>query len=426
MANRIATHILKNSNVLNRTLPSTIFQGEPLVNTADGIVYFSGNSASTSGWTPAGTNTGFFEVGSNLYDLKLRNRITKYEGFEGASLVGKFLSGTTSGFTLANISSILGVDTYVTGFTYSPTTNTITLSQNIGQPDRTVTITSMTGLSITGTLSATTILTPSVNINSNGITATTISATTYQNVAHNSTTGLQGGSPGEYYHLTASQQTRVLNLIYSGQVTTFSIAPTTAERGVSTSVTATYRMIAGDDIYTGATINPLGYVLYPNFTDGVTRTTGFTQAASASTTTYTLNYGFTRNGVGTAATATASFTTYLPQWYGVNAAFSAATNYSAVNALSLTKLVQPSASITTTAITATNQYIWFISNKTNAIITASGFGLNISALNVEDGVSDMYQKSFNLTLADGVTVGTLYTYISRQPKTITGIIYTIA
>ena len=102
MANRIATHILKNSNVLSRTLPSTIFQGEPLVNTADGIVYFSGNSQSIAGWTPAGTNAGFFEVGSNLYDLQLRNRITKYEGLSGSSLVGKFLSGTTSGFTLAN------------------------------------------------------------------------------------------------------------------------------------------------------------------------------------------------------------------------------------------------------------------------------------------------------------------------------------
>lgn len=39
------------------------------------------------------------------------------------------------------------VDTYVTGFTYSPITNTITLSQNAGQEDKIITITGMSNLS---------------------------------------------------------------------------------------------------------------------------------------------------------------------------------------------------------------------------------------------------------------------------------------
>ena len=259
----------------------------------------------------------------------------------------------------------------------------------------------------------------------NGVTASTISATTYANVAHNSTTGLQGGSVGEYYHLTASQNSRVLNLIYSGQVTTFSISPTTAERGTATTVTASYRMIAGDDIYTGATINPLGFNLYPTFTDGAARTTAFTQSTSANTTTFTLNYGFTRNGVGSATTSTATFTTFLPQWCGVNVAFSAATNYAAVSALGLTKIVSSSA-VQTMTPTASNQYIWFISNKSNAVVTQTNFPTSVSLLNIEDGVSDFYLKTFTITLADGVTTGSLFTYITRLPKALSGITYAIS
>ena len=337
-----------------------------------------------------------------------------------ATLIGKTIYfdriDMLSAYT-ADLSSFITTDIYVTGGTYS--NGIATFKNNSGGTFSVTGFSTSTATAFTGgTVTGATIFT-------NGLTANTISATTYQNVAHSGTTGLQGGTTNEYYHLTASQQSRVLNLIYSGQATTFSISPTTWERGTATTVTATYKMAAGDDIYTGATINPLGYNLYPNFTDGTTRTTGFTQAASASTTTYTLNYGYTRNGIGNAATATATFTTYLPQWYGVNAAFSAATNYAAVNALGLTKVIQLSASITTPEITTTNKFVWFISNKSGATITANGFNVGVSPLNVEDG-SEMNQKSFTMTLANGVTSGTLYSYISKAPKIIAGITYTIS
>ncbi len=125
MATRSTIHVLKNSNIVNRPLPSYLLQGEPIVNTADGILYFSGITTSTTEWTPAGTGSSanFFEVGSNLYDLRLRNQITKYQGQSGSGLVGKFLSGTTSGFILADISNIQGVDRYVTGSTLTSATN---------------------------------------------------------------------------------------------------------------------------------------------------------------------------------------------------------------------------------------------------------------------------------------------------------------
>ena len=94
MAIRNTTHVLKNSDIVNRPLPVSLLKGEPIVNTADGILYFSGVTTSTSEWTPAGTGTtaNFFEVGSNLYDLKIRNQITSYNN----------LTNLSGGFPLKN------------------------------------------------------------------------------------------------------------------------------------------------------------------------------------------------------------------------------------------------------------------------------------------------------------------------------------
>lgn len=115
--------------IKNNTVPSapfsgaTLLKGEAIVNTADGILMFSGITSSSSNWTPAGTggNANFFEVGSNLYDLKIRNKIVSYSGL--TNLSGKFLSGSTDGFVLSDISNIQGVDRYVTGSTLTSATN---------------------------------------------------------------------------------------------------------------------------------------------------------------------------------------------------------------------------------------------------------------------------------------------------------------
>jgi hypothetical protein len=130
MAKRNTTHIIKNSNIVNRPLPISLLLGEPIINTAEGILLFSGNSMSTNNWTPLNTNPTFFEVGSNLYDIKLRNKIISYQNISGSGLVGKFLSGSTNGFELADISSIVGVDTYSTGGTYS--NGTLIINNNNG------------------------------------------------------------------------------------------------------------------------------------------------------------------------------------------------------------------------------------------------------------------------------------------------------
>jgi hypothetical protein len=152
MAIRNTTFIIKNSDIVNKPLPSSLLGGEPIVNTADGIMYFSGVTQSTSEWTPAGTgNTAnFFEVGSNLYDLQLRNKITKYQNTSGSGLIGKFLSGTTNGFVLADITDIAAsTDSYTTGATWSP--NTLNIELNNGKPTVTVTIDSFNNVNLYGT-----------------------------------------------------------------------------------------------------------------------------------------------------------------------------------------------------------------------------------------------------------------------------------
>lgn len=125
MAIRNTIHVLKNTTAVGQTLPSSgVLQGEPLINLGDGIMFFTGSTSGVPTWVQSNNPTpGYFEVGSNLYQLKIRDKIISYDGL--TNLTGKFLSGTTSGFTVADISSIQGVDTYVTGgtLTTSATTN---------------------------------------------------------------------------------------------------------------------------------------------------------------------------------------------------------------------------------------------------------------------------------------------------------------
>lgn len=149
MATRNAIHILKNTLFPSQALPSSAYYGEPLVNLGDGIMFFSGGTSGSPTWVPSNNNPAYFEVGSNLYDLKIRNQITHYNGL--SNLAGKFLSGTTSGFVLADISSIQGIttDTYVTGFTYN-NANVITLSQNQGQAPITVNIGTLASIIVNG------------------------------------------------------------------------------------------------------------------------------------------------------------------------------------------------------------------------------------------------------------------------------------
>jgi len=183
MATRQATLIIKNNSIPNAPFSgATLLKGEAIVNTADGIMMFSGVTSSTPEWTQAGTgaNATFFEVGSNLYDLKIRNQITSYSGV--TNLSGKFLSGTTTGFVLNDISNITGVDTYITGFTYND--NTFTIADNSGSTFD-ANFNTVTGLTINGDLTVT------GNTNVNSLSANTL---TVSGVSITGDTYVSGGT----------------------------------------------------------------------------------------------------------------------------------------------------------------------------------------------------------------------------------------
>lgn len=297
MATRNTTHVLKNSDIVNRPLPGSLFKGEPIINTADGILYFSGVTTSTSEWTAAGTGTtaNFFEVGSNLYDLKLRNQITKYQGTSGSGLISKFLSGTSTGFVLADITAISGINTYVTGFTYG--NNVFTIQQNNGQSELTALINTMTGLTVNGTLSATTVNGNTVNINNLTVTG----SATYNQTAT---------SPNDivnYSTLTSYTQTTdvyVTGSTYSGSVDSSNSTTHTLSYH-ATPLGGPYTLTGEDTYTTGGTYDNNTTTITFKRNDGTsgytvdlstidvndTYVTGFTYSPSTSTFTIKQNQG---------------------------------------------------------------------------------------------------------------------------------------
>lgn len=177
MATRRTIYKLKSNQTNNGALPTSGVQmGEPLVNLFNGVVFFSGTTGGnyTPFVDPSNVTSGgtYFEVGSNLYNLQLRNRITSYQG--QTNLSGKFLSGTTTGFVLADISALDTVDTYVTGATWSP--NTLTIGRNQGEPNIPVTIDTFSNINLYGTTNVNGNLTVTGTSSLQGVTATNINA----------------------------------------------------------------------------------------------------------------------------------------------------------------------------------------------------------------------------------------------------------
>jgi hypothetical protein len=291
MANRSTRFLLKNSTTSGSTLPLTALKGEPLVNLYEGIMYFSGISGGN--FTTGNTNTDFFEVGSKLTNLKLKNRLTEYESVSGSGLVGKFLSGTTDGFVLANVSGITGIDTYVTGFTYD-NANTLTISQNQGQTPLYATINNVTGLTVNGDL----YVSNSAITNNLTITGTGI----YNNVA----TGSNLNEIVNYSSLTGYVQST--DIFVTGGTSTGSTTGSsnaTIELTYSNGVNSGLYSLDYKDTYTtGGTYNSGTTSIDFNRNDGVTYSvdlssidinntfvTGFTYSPSTNTFTIYQNQG---------------------------------------------------------------------------------------------------------------------------------------
>jgi len=194
---------------------ATLLVGEPIVNTAAGIMMFSGSSTGTNDWTPAGTggNAGFFEVGSNLCQLKIRDKITSYSGV--TNLDGLFLSGTSNGFVLAQTKDL---NTF-SAFTYSA--NTFTIYESNGEVNS-VTVNDFTGLTINGNFTVTgntninNNLTVTGNTNIQSLTATTTNINGNLTVTGN--TNVQALSATSIY-VSGFVPTQVVYISPTGQLT---------------------------------------------------------------------------------------------------------------------------------------------------------------------------------------------------------------
>jgi len=232
MANRTVTPILKHSEISNKVLPAygDVQLGEVLVNTADGIMFLKGYTGGTNTFVDNGST--YFEVGSNVKNLKIREKLISYNGTSGAGLSGKFLSGTTTGFVLADISNIQSQaagDTYeiqfnnADAFAADPAFTFNNVAKILSSPNATFSAMTSTTATITTlttttgnitTVNSTTVGTTTVNAGTGNIyslsssTATvsgTITALVGAITTVNSTT--INGSTGNIYSLSSATAT---------------------------------------------------------------------------------------------------------------------------------------------------------------------------------------------------------------------------
>lgn len=286
---------------------------------------------------------------------------------------------------------------------------------------------------ITGTLSAQTDLQSALDakvIKNTAITGATKAKITYDakglvtagtDLPHNESVSIQGGAPGEYYHLTSTQLSRVLNLINVNSVNSITNLTAISEKGVSTSVSIRYNMLSNDDVFTAASINNgVGSVLSRVNTGNNDVVLG----NFVDSTTTTLSMTYLRNGVSTNETKSATYTAVVPKWSNVSA--TAVINTYALASSNLGTKVLTTATAMNNTGGASAQYIWFITtNSAASIFDGNNFAQSIGVLNAaDDGVSEFYKKSFTMTLQDSTTV-TMYSYRTRTLKTFSSNIYRI-
>ncbi len=215
---------------------------------------------------------------------------------------------------------------------------------------------------------------------------------------------------------------RIKDLVYAPYTSSFSKSPSYGERGVVTNYNLVYNIISNDDQISSASINQGIGDVTADIDQG---STSSSQLSSTNNITYTLTITYDRNGTVSNDTYNTTFYTYVPQWTGYSSTAIIGDDYTAIESESnFNKYVQSSNSITRTDYSPTNQYIWFISTDSNLVIKdGNGFPQTISALNVEDGASEFYKKSLTLTLSDGTTTATVYTYRTRNTKSFTNLTY---
>lgn len=220
---------------------------------------------------------------------------------------------------------------------------------------------------------------------------------------------------------TEEQKDRLRDLVYENYTASFSISPSFGERGVDNSLSLNYNIASKDDIVYYAEINPGSENVINNVDSGSKSITGLSSKVSV---TYTLSVGVVRNGDTLASTNYPfTYSAYTPQYAGAEIDSFLVDNVVDLDNSYLTKYVQSSTSINIT-ISPSGEYVWFISNKSNATIK-DGNDFTQSVGDWGDVSAEFWKKTEVLTLADGTTTSTVYYYRSRLPKTLSNFTYKI-
>lgn len=266
MAERQVRITLRDKQTTGGSIPGTAIFGEPFVNLYDGILKFSGV---TGGSFETSSQSGVFEVGSTLYNQKITNRlnindnfiisgntglISTYAGSSGSGLSGKFLSGTSTGFVLADISGISGVDSYVTGATWSP--NQLTIKLNNGKPDVNVTIDTFTSatistLNVTGSTTLNTLQSTTISGNTFYSAGTSLETIIY-NIA-SSTENIISIQPGSNITTGGTATSPIVSLVASPSINNLTFSGTATGPALSaTTISGSTLRLAGT-AYIGST-----------------------------------------------------------------------------------------------------------------------------------------------------------------------------
>jgi hypothetical protein len=276
MAERQVRITLRDKQTTGGSVPGTALFGEPFVNLYDGVLKFSGV---TGGGFETSNQAGVFEVGSTIYNQKVTNRlsvnsnfvvsgdtgiISTYGSTSGSGLIGKFLSGTTNGFVLGNITDIQGVTTRVqpgSNITTGGTADnpTVNLVDSPSVNNITYSGTSIGGNSIATNVSATT------SFYSAGTSLETI----IYNIA-NSTENITNVQPGSNITTGGTASNPIVSLVSSPSINNLSFS------GVATGGNLTATQISGGTIYSGSTN------LYDIFVDSISAGSNITIGGTAS------------------------------------------------------------------------------------------------------------------------------------------------
>jgi len=276
MAERQVRITLRDKQTTGGLIPSSALFGEPFVNLYDGVLKFSGV---TGGSFEQSSQSGVFEAGSLLYNQKITNRlsvnnsfivsgdtgiISTYNSASGSGLVGKFLSGTTNGFVLGNISDIQGVTTNV-----QPGNNITTGGTSTNPTINLVNSPSVNNLTFSGVATGGSLLATNVSANTAFYSAgTSLESIIYSIAASSeSITNIQ---PGSNITTGGTASNPIVSLVSSPSVNNLAFS------GIATGGSLSATQISGGTLYSGSTN------LYDIFVDSVNAGSNITIGGTAS------------------------------------------------------------------------------------------------------------------------------------------------